>query len=96
MDNRVEKFKQIRAERKKVKMVVLLFAVLIVTGICISDLSVNSLMNNDNSIKLISFEKDDSSLTINFLNEKLNLNAGEFGKSFKKIQNTAARMFGLD
>ncbi len=94
--NRLDKFRQERYFKRKCRMMVLLFLLLVVAGIGISDYSVNSLMNGRKAIEVVSFERKDSSyLALNFAGYRFYINTGHINRDINKFKNQAAKILGL-
>jgi hypothetical protein len=68
---RLEKYRNIRQNKKRIIGVVIICLLLTGAGICAVDRSVNSLMLDNNSINIISFRNTENSLDICFLNKTL-------------------------
>lgn len=73
--SRVEEFKRTRHTRIKVTMTFLLFFIIIVLGITVSDYSINSLMNDEKSVSVISTKWiSDTCFQISFMDWNLPIN----------------------
>lgn len=85
--NRVEKFRHKKQIRKKYILSFLLFTILLVGGITSVDYSVNNIMQNKNSLQIISFNKlNDSIIEISFFDEKLYLNLTYINRDYRKLK----------
>lgn len=90
---RVERFKEIRIKQRRIVISLFLFFFMIISGICISDYSVNSLMKNENRIGLVTLEKKDASLyLLNILNIEIYINTRYVEEDFKKVKSVVAAM----
>ena len=59
---------------------------LLVSGICIVDYSVNNLLNNNSSIDIISVKASETELEISILNYKLSLNTTYINRVINKLK----------
>jgi hypothetical protein len=65
----------------------MLVFILLVTGICIVDYSVNNLLKNNNSIYIISAQLSETELVVNILNYKFSLNIRYINRDINRLQN---------
>lgn len=89
--NRLEHFKEARKSRRKYVLSVSLLLIMVVTGFCIIDYSINSLMKNEKRISLVSYQYiNEDRIEVNVLNNKFLVNISYIRRDFEKIRN----MFG--
>lgn len=67
---RVERYRSIKLYRRRCRRMILLFLLLTAAGILIADFSINSLILDDNKVKIISITTLDSQLELCFMNMK--------------------------
>lgn len=84
--NRLEKFREARRYRRKIFSSFFLFFLLLFTGICIVDYTVNSLINGESRINIVSVESKESRVEITLMNKKLRLDTKYIKKDMKKIR----------
>ncbi|MCX8130998.1 MAG: hypothetical protein N3I35_12980 [Clostridia bacterium] len=85
--NRVERFKVERKFRLKCTLLIVLFLILILTGICVSDYSINTLMKNEKKISLITVKQEGSfNMSVSIMNIAIHLDTSYFSKDLKKIK----------
>ncbi|MGI6777466.1 MAG: hypothetical protein ACOX7R_05440 [Acetivibrionales bacterium] len=87
--NRVEKFRNIRREKRKYMFILLLCILLLTSGLCAADYSVNSLMKNDNGIRLITFEYNGSYAKLSLLNSSIYINTSYISRDLGRIMEAA-------
>lgn len=93
--SRVEEYRQKRHLKRKYAAAFILFLFIITAGICMSDYSFNSIMNNEKHLELIRFTKESGSyLEINLMNKKLFVNIKYISQDFQKIKNDAEKILG--
>lgn len=85
--NRLEKFRGIRNYRRKLFSSFFLFFFLLISGICITDSSVNGLMKNENSVRIIYVNSKDSSIEINFMSRKVLINTTYISSDLSRFKN---------
>ncbi|MCX7921938.1 MAG: hypothetical protein N3B21_08005 [Clostridia bacterium] len=86
--SRVEKFRQARLVRIKCILLFMLFFLIAVAGLCVSDYSINSVMKNEKAVKLITFRNiSNAYLEVNFLSKKTYINIKYIIRDYQKIKN---------
>jgi hypothetical protein len=83
---RLEKFREARRFKIKYMYTFLLIFILLVSGICIVDYSVNNLLKNSKNIGIISAKTDETELEISILNYKLRLNTKYINRDINKLK----------
>lgn len=89
--NRVEKFREIRKYRRKMFSSFFLFFLLLATGICIVDYTVNSLIKDENCINIVSIQNRELYLEIALMNKKLQLDIRHIREDIEKIKDFFSR-----
>jgi uncharacterized membrane protein YcjF (UPF0283 family) len=85
--NRVEKFKELRMRKRRSFLCIVLFVFIILTGFATVDYSLNSIMNNEKKIRMISFTRlNDSSINIGIMNLNIKLDLKLIDKSCNKLK----------
>ena len=85
--NRVEKFKELRMRRRRSFLCIVLFVFIILAGFATVDYSLNSIMNNEKRIRMISFKRvNDSCISIGIMNMNMKIDLGIVNKSCDKIK----------
>lgn len=84
--NRLEKFRQIRQVKRKFLSIVFLCVFLLISGICIVDYSVNSLIRNNKNVGLIELKSSKSYIEVCLLNNKLYINTSYINRDIKRIR----------
>jgi len=85
--NRVEKFKELRMRRRRSFLCIVLFVFIILAGFTTVDYSLNSIMNNEKRISVISFKRiNDSCISIGIMNMNMKIDLGIVNKSCDKIK----------
>ncbi len=85
--NRVEKFKELRMRRRRSFLCIVLFVFIILAGFATVDYSLNSIMNNDKRIRMISFTRiNNSCINIGIMNINMNIDLGIINKSCDKLK----------
>ncbi|HEY9059479.1 MAG TPA: hypothetical protein VIO64_03095 [Pseudobacteroides sp.] len=85
--NRVEKFKELRMRRRRSFLCVVLFVFIILGGFATVDYSLNSIMNNEKKIRMISFTRlKDSCINIAIMNMNMKIDLKIFDKSLNKLK----------
>ncbi|KNY28098.1 hypothetical protein [Pseudobacteroides cellulosolvens] len=85
--NRVEKFKELRMRRRRLVLCIVLFVFIILAGFATVDYSLNSIMNNDKRIKMISFTRTNRScINIGIMNINMNIDLRIINKSCEKLK----------
>jgi len=88
--SRLEKYRQIRINKRKFSLLMLLFFVVIITGLCIADYSINGIMKNDYSIEFVSVDKVGPALySLNIFDYRFLVNTKYVEKDFQKIKDLA-------
>lgn len=91
--NRVERFRQLRKSRRKYILVVILFIMLVISGICIVDYSINSLMYDNNQIEVLSFRNSDNCFEISILKNKFYVNTTYMKRDYEKLKGLITGLF---
>lgn len=89
--NRLEKFRESRRYRRKIFSSFFLFFSLLLTGICLVDYSVNSLMNGESRINIVLVQSEESKVEITLMNKKFRLDTKYIKKDMKKIRDFFVR-----
>ena len=84
--SRLERFREARKYRRKIFSSIFLFFLVLITGLCIVDYTTNSLLKDENRIKIFSVQSGDSYIEIAFMNNKLRLDTTYIEKDRKKIR----------
>ncbi|AUS95924.1 hypothetical protein CDQ84_07610 [Clostridium thermosuccinogenes] len=93
---RVERFREIRISRRKFRLSFLFFFLLVITGLCVVDYSVNSIMKNEYSVEFVSLEREGSSLySLNIFDHKIYINTEYVEKDFRRIKSAINSILGL-
>lgn len=69
--NRLERYRQIRAWKRKFFFSFLMFFILLSAGITLADYSTNRLMHNENRMSLVAFHNRGSYLEVSLMNQKV-------------------------
>lgn len=94
--NRLEKYKQLRNLRQRYLISVLLFLFLLVTGICITDSSINGLMAGGRSPGIFSINNYGSSLEVVFMNKKIYINMQYIRRDLENLRKEADRILKIE
>lgn len=84
--SRLERFREIRNNRRKIFFLFLLSFLLLGTGICIVDYTTNFLMRNEKGIKIISFNKKETGIEIKLMNRLLWFDTSKLKNDFDYIR----------
>jgi predicted small integral membrane protein len=84
--NRLERFRDMRRIRRKYAVSFFLCCLLLFSGICVADVSVNSLMKSENRIDIISFSSTGSFMEISLLNHKFYINISYVKRDYLKLK----------
>jgi hypothetical protein len=94
--NRVEKFKEARKFRIKCISIFVFSFLMAITGVCISDYSVNALMKNQKTIQLVEVKSiDKTKVHVSILNLGVDMDTSHFMKDFKGIREKFRGIFGF-
>jgi hypothetical protein len=86
---RLEKFRDDRRSRKRYKLFIFILFFILTSGICVADYSVNTLISNDRSIKIVSIQNiNNSFLKISLLNHKIYVNIIYLNRDYNRIKST--------
>lgn len=94
MDNRTEKYRQVRLLKRKCRLVFLLSLILLVLGVCAADYSVNTLVKNDKRISFISFSRQGNYYRASFLNMSFYIDTRKVVSDFTVIRDKAVDFAG--
>lgn len=92
---RLERYKEIRQNRRKIKSSIFLFFLVLVSGTCTADYAVNSLMKNEKRIEIIRFENRHRYYEISLLNKRLYIDTESMKNDFMELWNVPKRLPGL-
>jgi hypothetical protein len=85
--NRVEEFKILRKHKRKCIFILIFFLTIIITGILVSDFSINGIIKNENKVELLKFENGkDTTIKLNVLNKVFDLHYGGVVNDFDEIK----------
>lgn len=91
---RLERFREARIQRKRYILSAVLIAVLFLSGVCIADYSVNSLLKNEKRIDILTMQKiNNYYFEINFLNQKLFINTTYIKRDFENFKGLVKQLF---
>ncbi|MCX7842677.1 MAG: hypothetical protein N2489_06345 [Clostridia bacterium] len=93
---RLEKFKQERRNRRIVGLSLLLFFILVISGILVADYSVNTLMRNEKHINIVSFERVGESLIhIKFMDAGIYINTTYIRRDYQRLRDALKGFFRI-
>lgn len=85
--SRLERYRQNRVEKRKYSVVALFFVFIVLSGLCISDYSINAIMNNDYSLSMIKvYKSSDSSIGVNLLDRKLDIDVSFLLNAYSEVR----------
>jgi len=92
----MKKYRQIRMNKRKFRLSRLLFFIVIITVLCISDYSINGIMKNEYSIGFVSVDKVGPALySLNIFDYKILINTEYVEKDFRRVRNTIESILGF-
>ena len=94
MTNRVEKYREARRYRRRYASLFFLFFFLLVSGILISDYSLNYLMNNETGLGIMSFENKDTYVAVSVLNYRMQINISYIRSDLEKAAEFIREILG--
>jgi len=87
-------YRQLRKQRRIHMLLVTMVLILFFTGICLTDRSINTIMNGDNSLKIISINAvDNKSVNLCFYDKRYSINISFFYKNLQKIKRVVQKVF---
>jgi hypothetical protein len=91
---RLEKYREMRHLKHKYYYSVLLFAVLLVSGLFITDYATNKLMSDVGRLQIVYIKSADSRLEINLMNYKFYINTSYVNRDLRKLKNILSTLRG--
>lgn len=92
--NRLEKYRYIRNGRRRCRLAITLSLLIMLSGIIVADSSMNSLMNRESGLGIISIRPyGDSHYYIEFLNEDIYINVKYIKEDIKSFKNWLSQIF---
>jgi ABC-type microcin C transport system permease subunit YejE len=86
MGERVEKFRNIRKQKRKYKFAIAVFLILLFAGLCVVDYSLNYLIKNEHKIEFVTVKSVDTySYEISFFNRKFYVSTYNIKKDLENI-----------
>lgn len=90
---RLERFKEIRVTRRRYILSILIFLMLMIPGICISDYSINSILRNEKRIEVVGVRNiNNSYIELDLLKRKYYINIKYL---FRDYENVRKRIMGI-
>jgi len=93
---RLEKFRQERYYRRRLRISLVLFFLLLIIGTTLADFSVNSLMNGRDGLNMLMFSSNGSNLEIVIMNRKINIDTTYIKQDIDRIKGYIVNMLGLN
>ncbi len=91
--NRVDKFKRARSIRKRYMLSVALFFLVMVTGVIITDYSLNSLLKDEKGLNIIQVKSVDNILEVWFMNNRFYINTKYIARDYRNFKNYISDFF---
>lgn len=91
---RVDSFREVRLFRLKIFLTILLFAVLLVSGIIAADFSLNSVVSDTPKVEIIKVAEASCNLyTIDFANREYKLNTYYLSRDIQRLKKRLNEIF---
>lgn len=90
--NRLERFREERRIRQKICCLLLFFLILLITGICAADYSVNGLMNNQHQLSIVTFQSMGNYVELGFMNHRIYIDTERMKKDFAKVMQSIQKL----
>lgn len=92
--SRLERFKEIRAVRRRYLFSILIFFMLLIPGICISDYSVNSILKDEKRIEVVGLKNiNNQYLEVNLFKIKYHINIKYLFRDYEKVKKSILGVF---
>lgn len=94
--SRVERFKQARHIKIKYFIALFLFVTFVITGICAADYSINSLMQNEKRIGIVTMNSiTENRIKVNIMNIEFFINTTYLNRDIKRINSYIMKTRGI-
>jgi hypothetical protein len=92
--NRLDRYRQMRALRRKFFFSFLMFFILLTAGISVADNSTNRLMRNENRISIVDFKSRGAYYEVSFMNQRLLVNVQKIREDTDYLWQAVKRILG--
>lgn len=89
---RLQRFREIRYNKRKHLLSIMIFLVLLILGIYIADHSVYNLIEGKEGMGIVAFKNTGPYIEVNFMNCRLFLNTGRIARDYQMIKEYIARI----